>query len=58
MREEYLWVESWRPKKVEEAILPKDLQTTFQEFVDQKNIPNLILAGGPGVGKTTIDKLC
>ena len=56
MREEYLWVESWRPKKVEEAILPKDLQTTFQEFVDQKNIPNLILAGGPGVGKTTIAK--
>ena len=56
MREEYLWVESWRPKKVEEAILPKDLQTTFQQFVDQKNIPNLILAGGPGVGKTTIAK--
>ena len=56
MREEYLWVESWRPKKVEEAILPKDLQATFQEFVDQKNIPNLILAGGPGVGKTTIAK--
>ena len=38
MREEYLWVESWRPKKVEEAILPKDLQATFQEFVDQNNI--------------------
>ena len=56
MREEYLWVESWRPKKVDEAILPKDLQATFQEFVDQKNIPNLILAGGPGVGKTTIAK--
>ena len=54
MREEYLWVEKWRPKKVEDAILPKELQTTFQNFVDSKNIPNLILAGGPGVGKTTI----
>ena len=54
MREEYLWVESWRPKKVEDAILPKELYTTFQKFVDNKSIPNLILAGGPGVGKTTI----
>ena len=56
MRDEYLWVEKWRPKKVADTILPKDLQNTFQEFVDSKNIPNLILAGGPGVGKTTIAK--
>jgi len=41
MRDEYLWVEKWRPKKVDETILPKELHNTFQEFVDSKNIPNL-----------------
>ena len=54
MHDEFLWVEKWRPKKVADAILPKDLRETFQQFVDKKSIPNLILAGGPGVGKTTI----
>ena len=54
MHDEFLWCEQWRPKKVADAILPKDLQETFQQFVDKKSIPNLILAGGPGVGKTTI----
>jgi DNA polymerase III delta prime subunit len=49
-----LWVERYRPKTVEETILPVDLKNTFQKFVDQKNIPNLILAGSAGVGKTTI----
>ena len=56
MLKEYLWVEKWRPKKVEDTILPKELHSTFQEFVSSKNIPNLILSGGPGVGKTTIAK--
>jgi len=54
MLEEFLWVEKYRPKTIEETILPDDLKTTFQQFVDQKNIPNLILAGSAGVGKTTI----
>jgi DNA polymerase III delta prime subunit len=54
MRDEYLWVEKWRPTKVATTILPEELQTTFQKFIESKNIPNLILAGGPGVGKTTI----
>lgn len=54
MLEEFLWVEKYRPKTVEETILPVDLKTTFQQFVDQKNIPNLILSGSAGVGKTTI----
>lgn len=56
MREDFLWVEKYRPKTVEETILPADLKATFQQFVDQKNIPNLILAGSQGVGKTTIAK--
>ena len=51
---DFLWVEKYRPKTVQETILPDSLKTTFQQFVDQQQIPNLILAGGPGVGKTTI----
>lgn len=54
MNEEFLWVEKYRPKTVEETILPSELKTTFQQFIDQKNIPNLILSGTAGVGKTTI----
>ena len=54
MLEEFLWVEKYRPKTVEETILPADLKATFQQFVDQKNIPNLILSGSAGVGKTTV----
>lgn len=54
MLQEFLWVEKYRPKKVADTILPDDLKTTFQQFVDNKEIPNLILAGGPGIGKTTI----
>ena len=54
MLEEFLWVEKYRPKTVDETILPADLKVIFQQFVDQKNIPNLILSGTAGVGKTTI----
>lgn len=54
MLEEFLWVEKYRPKTVADTILPADLKQTFQKFVDQKEVPNLILSGGPGVGKTTI----
>ena len=51
MLQDYLWVEKYRPQTVEDTILPADLKATFQEFVNNKNVPNLILAGGPGVGK-------
>jgi len=54
MREEFLFVEKYRPKTVKETVLPSRLKDVFQQFVDQKNVPNLILSGGPGVGKTTI----
>lgn len=53
---EYLWVEKYRPKKIKETILPLHLKTTFQNFVEQKNVPNLLLVGGAGVGKTTVAK--
>ena len=54
--ESYLWVEQYRPKDVSSCILPKNLKDTFTEFVESETIPNLILSGGPGVGKTTIAK--
>lgn len=56
MNDNPLWVEKYRPAKVADTILPADLKATFQQFVDNKSVPNLILAGGPGVGKTTIAK--
>ncbi len=52
--EEFLWVQKYRPRTVEEAILPKDLKDTFQKFVDDRNVPNLLLSGRAGVGKTTV----
>ena len=53
---EFLWVEAYRPRTVADTILPESLKATFQQFVDNKNIPNLILSGGPGCGKTTVAK--
>ena len=50
----FLWVEQYRPKTVSDCILPQNLKNTFLEFVKQGNVPNVILSGGPGVGKTTI----
>lgn len=51
---EYLWCQKYRPRTVADTILPKDLKATFQKFVDDKNVPNLILSGRAGVGKTTV----
>jgi len=54
-----LWVEKYRPTRVEDCILPDSIKSTFQEFVNRKEIPNLLLSGTAGVGKTTIAKaLC
>ena len=54
--ETFLWVEQYRPKTVDDCILPQSLKDTFKEFVESGNVPNIILSGGPGVGKTTIAK--
>lgn len=59
MNEQFLWVEKYRPQTVEDCILPDGIKKTFQEFVNRKEIPNLLLSGTAGVGKTTIAKaLC
>ena len=56
---DFLWVEKYRPQTVEECILPASVKETFQSFIDQGEIPNLLLSGTAGVGKTTIAKaLC
>ena len=54
--ETFLWVEKYRPNTIDDCILPENLKKTFSEFVKDKHIPNLILSGGPGVGKTTVAK--
>ena len=54
MKETFLWVEKYRPKTISDCILPDSIKNTFIEFVGQKEIPNLLLSGGSGVGKTTV----
>lgn len=53
-RTDFLWTEKYRPKAIGDCILPAELKATFQQFVDQNNIPNLLLSGRAGVGKTTV----
>lgn len=59
MQEQLLWTEKYRPRKVEDCILHDSIKKTFEEFVKQGKIPNLLLSGSAGVGKTTIARaLC
>ena len=59
MRNEFLWVEKYRPKTIEDCILPTNIKKTFQDFLDKGEVPNLLLAGPAGCGKTTVAKaLC
>jgi DNA polymerase III delta prime subunit len=59
MRDEFLWVEKYRPRKIEECILPDNIKKTFLDFLDKGEVPNLLLAGPAGCGKTTVAKaLC
>ena len=59
MRDEFLWVEKYRPRTIEECILPDNIKQTFLDFLDKGEVPNLLLAGPAGCGKTTVAKaLC
>lgn len=54
--EKFLWCEKYRPQTLEECILPDELKATFQSILEQKDVPNMLLAGPPGCGKTTVPK--
>ena len=56
MRSEFIWVEKYRPKKIEDCILPENTKKTFLDFLDKGEVPNLLLSGPPGCGKTTVAK--
>ena len=56
---DFLWVEKYRPKTISDCILTDELKNTFSEFLNKKELPNLLLSGTAGTGKTTVARaLC
>lgn len=51
---DFLWVEKYRPRKIEDTILPESLKTTFRNIVDKEELPNMLFTGSAGLGKTTV----
>jgi len=56
MRTDFLWVEQYRPKTIDDCILPTSLKTLFSSFIKKGELSNLLLSGTPGIGKTTVAK--
>ena len=57
MKEHFLWVDKYAPKSIEDVIIPEETKKLFRGFIKKKNVPNLILSGTPGIGKTTVAKV-
>ena len=57
--DQFLWVEKYRPQKIDDCVLPEALKKTFKEYIAQGELPSFLFSGTAGVGKTTVAKaLC
>ena len=57
--DQFLWVEKYRPQKIDDCVLPESLKNTFKQYIQQGELPHFLLSGTAGIGKTTVAKaLC